>query len=140
MSGVDDSSPRTPQLYSDHIDAMLDNALDYGISEFDFWNMTIGEFNRIINSKMRVKKVRDQEVAIHNYILGDLIGRSMARLQSSTATYPQIYEAYPSLFDKDEFERRQQERITEESIQRLKQFAESFKKRNDKGGQIKADE
>jgi hypothetical protein len=138
MSGVDDESHRTPQMYTDHIDAMLDNALDMDITEFDFWNMTIGEFNRIYNSKMRVKKVRDQEVAIHNYILGDLIGRSMARLQSSSVTYPQIYEAYPSLFDKDEFERRQKERITEESIQRLKQFAESFKKRNDKGGQIES--
>jgi hypothetical protein len=83
-------------MYTDHIDAMLDNALDMDITEFDFWNMTIGEFNRIYNSKMRVKKVRDQEVAIHNYILGDLIGRSMARLQSSSVTYPQIYEAYTS--------------------------------------------
>lgn len=117
---------------------MLENALDLGISEFDFWNMTIGELNRITNSKLRVKKVRDQEVAIHNYILGDLIGRSMARLHSSSVTYPQIYDVYPSLFDKDEFEQKRQERITEESIQRLKQFAESFKKRKDEGGQIES--
>jgi hypothetical protein len=119
---------------------MLDNALDMGISELDFWTMTIGEINRLFNSKMRVKKIESQEKAIQNYILGDLIGRSMARIYSSSATYPQIYEVYPSLFNKDEIEQERQKRITEESIQRLKQFAESFNKRKNEGGQIKADE
>lgn len=125
-------------MYSDHMDAMLDTALDMGISELDFWNMTIGELGRLFNSKARVKKAEEQNMALHNYILGDLIGRSMARLHSSSATYPQIYEVYPSLFDKDEFERKRQERITEESIQRLKQFAGSFQKRKDEGGQIES--
>lgn len=125
-------------MYSDHMDSLLENALDMGITEIDFWNMTIGELVRLFDSKMRVKKVQDQELAIHNYILGDLIGRSMARLHSSSATYPQIYEVYPSLFDKDEFEERRQERITEESIKRLTQFAESFNKRKNEGGQIES--
>lgn len=120
------------------MDSLLENALDMGISEIDFWNMTIGELVRLFDSKMRVKKVQDQELAIHNYILGDLIGRSMARLHSSSATYPQLYEIYPSLFDKDEFEERRQERITEESIKRLTQFAESFNKRKNEGGQIES--
>lgn len=121
-------------MYSDHIDTMLSNALDFGISEFDFWNMTVGELDRSIKSKIKTKKIRDQELALHNYILGDLIGRSMARLHSSSVTYPKIYEVYPSLFDEDEYEQKRQERITEESIQRLKQFAESFNKRMTKEG------
>lgn len=124
-----DDSPQTPQMYSDHIDVMLDNALDVGISEFDFWNMTLGEISRLFDSKARAKKAQDQETAIHNYILGDLIGRSMARLHSSSITYPKIYEVYPSLFDKEEYEEKQRQRITEESIKRLTQFAESFNKR-----------
>ena len=120
---------------------MLDNALDLGISEFDFWNMTIGELTRVTNSKIRVKKIRDQEEALHNYILGDLIGRSMARLQSSSATYPKIYEVYPSLFDEEEFEEKRQQRIMEESAQRIKQFAESFNKQfRKKEGKEIADE
>ena len=113
---------------------MLDNALDFGISELDFWNMTIGELDRSIKSRMRVKKVKDQELAIHNYILGDLFGRSMARLHSSSVTYPKIYEVYPSLFDEEEYEQKRQERITEESFERLTQFAESFNKRLMKEG------
>lgn len=108
---------------------MLDSALDIGITEFDFWNMTFSELTRLFESKARVKKMQDQELALHNYILGDLFGRSMARLHSNSVSYPKIYEVYPSLFNKEEYEERQQQRITEESIQRLKKFAESFNKR-----------
>jgi hypothetical protein len=125
-------------MYSDHIDAMLDNALDLGISEVDFWNMTIGELNRATNSKLRVKKINDQEIALHNYILGDLIGRSMARLHSSSVTYPKIFEVYPSLFDEEEYEQKRQERVEKESMERLKKFAESFNKRFNGGGQIES--
>lgn len=120
---------------------MLDNALDLGISEFDFWNMTIGELNRATSSRIRVQKTRNQERALYDYILGDLIGRSMARLQSSSATYPKIYEVYPSLFDKEEYEDRQQERIMEQSALKFKQFAESFNKQlKKKEGKEIADE
>ena len=108
---------------------MLNSALDVGISEFDFWNMTLAELGRLFESKARVKKVQDQEIALHNYILGDLIGRSMARLHSNSVTYPMIYDVYPSLFNKEEYEEQRQQRITEESIQRLTKFAESFNKR-----------
>lgn len=107
---------------------MLDNALDLGISEFEFWNMTLGELNRATDSKIRVLKAQQQERAMHNYILGDLIGRSNARLHSSSASYPKIYEVYPSLFDAEEYEEKRQQRIMEESALRFKQFAESFNK------------
>jgi hypothetical protein len=120
---------------------MLDNALDLGISEFDFWNMTLGELDRATKSKIRVQKAQQQEVALHNYILGDLIGRSNARLHSNSAKFPKIYEVYPSLFDAEEFEERQQQRIMEESAERFKQFAESFnKKLRKKEGKEIADE
>lgn len=120
---------------------MLNNALDLGISEFDFWTMTLGELNRATDSKIRVQKVQQQERAMHNYILGDLIGRSNARLHSSSATFPKIYEVYPSLFDAEEFEEKRQQRIMEESALRIQRFAESFNKQfRKKEGKEIADE
>lgn len=54
MSGETNQSPK---LFSDYIYNWLDNALDYGITEFDFWNMTLAELERAIESKRRVKKI-----------------------------------------------------------------------------------
>ena len=69
-----------------------------GISEHDFWNMTIAEFDRAIASKKRVEKMRAQEQASFDYILADLIGRSIGRIYSSNTKLPELAEAYPSLF------------------------------------------
>jgi hypothetical protein len=109
---------------------MLNNALDLGISEFDFWNMTLAELGRATESKIRVMKAQKQEKAMFDYILAELIGRSNARLHSNTATFPQIFEVYPTLFDAKEFEERKQQRMIEESALRIKQFAESFNKKS----------
>ena len=43
---------------------MLNNALDCGITEADFWSMTLAELDRMIKSKERVKKAELKEKAI----------------------------------------------------------------------------
>ena len=43
-----------------------------------------------------------QEKATYDYILADLIGKSVSRLYSSSNTMPDIAEVYPSLFDSKE--------------------------------------
>lgn len=101
----------------------LDAALDYGITEEQFWNMTIAELERAINSKRRTQKLEAQEKAAYHYILADLIGKSVGRLYSSTVTMPEISEAYPSLFDSQEIQEKQQEKKDELSALRFKQFA-----------------
>lgn len=94
-----------------------------GISEYDFWNMTLAEFDRAIESKRRVEKMRAQERASFDYILADLIGRSIGRLYSSTTKIPELSEAYPSLFDSKEVEEHKQNKRNELSALRFKQFA-----------------
>ena len=42
---------------------MLNNALDYGISEHDFWNMTFAELDRLVASKKRMEKYEAKEKA-----------------------------------------------------------------------------
>lgn len=108
---------------------LLLSALDYGITELDYWNMTVGEVNRAIESKIRIQKIRAQEKASYDYILADLIGRSIARNYSSSAKMPSINEAYPSLFESEEIKQKKQERQDELSAIRFKQFAASYNKK-----------
>lgn len=91
--------------------------------------MTIAELERAIGSKKRMEKLRAQEKASYDYILADLVGRSMARLYSSSATLPEIGEAYPTLFDTKEVQEQKQERKAELSALRFKLFADSYNSR-----------
>ena len=91
--------------------------------------MTIAELTRAIASKKRIQKQQAQEKASFDYILADLIGRSISRLYSSSTTVPEIAEVYPSLFDSKEIEEEKQEKRDELSILRFKQFAQSYNKK-----------
>lgn len=113
-------------MYSDYVYKWLDNALDAGITEADFWNMTPAELERALLSKQRMEKARAQEKASFDYILADLIGRSLARIYSSSATLPEIGEVYPSLFDTEEIQEQKRARMAELSALRFKKFAQSY--------------
>lgn len=88
--------------------------------------MTLAELERVIESKKRMKKIEAQEKASFDYILAELIGRSVARIYSSTAHYPEISSVYPSLFDSVELQQKKQEQKAELSALRFKQFANSY--------------
>ena len=104
----------------------LENSLDNGISEADFWNMTIAELQRAFESKKRVEKLRATEKASFDYILADLIGKSIGRLLSSANSMPDISEVYPTLFDSKEIAEKKQENKDKLSALRFIQFAQSF--------------
>lgn len=91
--------------------------------------MTIAEVNREIESKRRVEKIRAQERASYDYLLAELIGRSVARIYSSSARMPEITEAYPSLFDSEEIQEQKKEKQMELYALRFKQFAASYNKK-----------
>ena len=103
----------------------LDSALDSGINELDFWQMTIAEVNRAIKSKARVEKAEAQQHALFDYILADLIGKHVGRVVSSNVEIPAVEEVYSSLFV-DENKKKQEEKqskINELSALRFRQFA-----------------
>ena len=122
----------SPFLFTDYVYQWLDNALDYGISESDFWEMTLAEIIRHIESRKRVMKVDAKEKATYYYVLADLIGRSVARIHSSSNQMPPIAEVFPSLFDSEEIEEKLQEKKDELSVLRFKQFTQSFNRRFNK--------
>lgn len=100
-----------------------------GILEHDFWSMTFAELERALASKKRVIKSEAQQRATYDYILADLIGRSIGRLYSSSAKMPEIASMYPALFDDEEIQAKKAEKRAELSALRFKQFADSYNKR-----------
>lgn len=110
-------------MFSDYVYKWLDNALDYGLTESDFWNMTLAELTRAIDSKKRIQEREAREKASYDYILADLIGRSIGRLYSSSTKLPDISEVYPNIFDSNEIEEAKSAKVAELSAIRFKQFA-----------------
>lgn len=108
---------------------MLNNALDYGISERDFWDMTLAELERMVASRQRVEKYEKQQRATFDYMLAALIGRAFAANMDSKATFPEIYEAYPSLFNREDRESQKRELNNQLSALRFKQFANFHNKK-----------
>lgn len=90
--------------------------------------MTIGELERAIESKKRIKRRQEQERASFDYVLADLIGRSISRIYSSSNKMPELSEAYPTLFDSKEMQEKKQERKDDLSALRFKQFAQNYNK------------
>lgn len=129
MEDAEAPSPQTPFFYSNHIYKMLDNALDYGISEKDFWEMTFAELDRVVASRRRMDKFRAKEQATYDYILAILMGRAFAASMDNKATFPEIHDVYPSLFDVKERELQKQELSNQLSALRFKQFAHSYNKK-----------
>lgn len=119
-----------PFLFEKYAYRWLEVALDYGIDETNYWNMTLAEVIRAIESKKRQQKLQAQERASYDYILADLIGRSVSRIYSNSTRLPQIYEVYPTLFDGVEMEEQKQQKQMEISAIRFKLFAQSFNKKH----------
>lgn len=88
--------------------------------------MTLAECTRAVESYNRVKKLQMREKAQNDYILADLIGRSVARIHSSSAKMPELNEAYPALFESEEIQEKKQQQLAELSALRFKQFAQSY--------------
>lgn len=119
--GTDNSSP---YFFSDTIYAALDNALDYGISEHDFWNMTLAELDRLFRSKRRIEKQKLQEKAFFDYQLANMIG--ICVMHDEKTKIPEIEEVYPTLFDAKKIQEERKLRKQQEAAMRFKQFASSF--------------
>jgi hypothetical protein len=98
--------------------------------------MTIAELTRLVESRKRVMQVEAREKATYDYILADLIGRSVSRINSSANRYPSIAEAYPSLFSSEEIEEEIQAKKAELSALRFKQFAQSYNKKRKEAAKI----
>lgn len=96
--------------------------------------MTLAELERAIKSVKRVRLAEAKQKANFDYTLADLIGRSISRIYSNSAQYPDISEVYPSIFDSAEIEDIKQAKKDELSAIRFKQFAQNFNNKFLTGG------
>lgn len=91
--------------------------------------MTLAELTRLLESKKRTLKEQAKERASYDYILADLVGRSISRVYNSSNKMPSIEEAYPTLFDTEAIQEQKATKQTELSALRFKMFAKSFNDR-----------
>lgn len=91
--------------------------------------MTISEITRMAKSKQRTTITASKERAMFDYLLADLIGKSVSRIYSNSSRMPELYEVYPSLFEQEDIEEKKQEQRDTLSALRFKQFAQSYNKR-----------
>lgn len=107
---------------------LLNNALDCGIKEVEFWDMTFAEVNRAIQSRNRVFKQQEKEKANYDYVLASLIVKGVSITLGSKQSFPTIQEAYAGVFEDQE--EKEQEAIQEQkdklSALRFLQFAQSY--------------
>jgi hypothetical protein len=89
--------------------------------------MTFAEIERAFASKKRVLEREEQnrlkEKAMFDYVLADLTGRSIARCFSKENTYPDIAEAYPTLFDSEALAEQKEAKQAELFAAEFRQFA-----------------
>ena len=100
-----------------------------GISEREFFSMTIAEIERAI----KAHKAMEKRKATFDYILADLIGRSVARIHNSDNKLPTLAEAYPTLFQDDESKEALQAAQDELNAIKFKQFAQTFNSNFERG-------
>lgn len=105
-----------------------------GLTETEFWEMTMAELQRALASRKRVMIQEARQKANYDYILADLIGRSIGRIYSSSTKLPDISTVYPSLFDSMEVEEARAAQKAELTALRFKQFADSYNKKFLGGG------
>lgn len=127
MEGEQDANAYSPFFFKDKIFDWLNSALDIGIEENIFWDMSLAELERKFESYKRVKENQQKEKATFDYILADLIGISIGRLYNKNNKYPKIADAYPTLFTGDAETEQKKKDI--ENINRFKAFANSFNKK-----------
>jgi hypothetical protein len=93
-----------------------------GLPEREFWEMTVAEIERYVKGAEYRMKVQAQM----DYMLGNLIGISVARCVSKEATYPPIETVYPSLFEapsQEELEQKEEQQNITNSTNRFMEFA-----------------
>lgn len=78
---------------------LLIKCLEAGITEEFFWNSTYGEMLRFMKAYSNRLLRERQDRAYFDYQLSNLIGISVSRLFSSNGKFPEIHEAYPSIFE-----------------------------------------
>lgn len=81
--------------FESHVSHLLQQCMSIGMREEEFYNSTLSQVTRYVESYNKLKENQMQEKAYFDYQLANLIGMSVARLLSKGAKYPTFEKAYP---------------------------------------------
>lgn len=80
-------------------------ALQYGISIFDYWNMTIKEINQFIKSTQLIEKQKIQEIYLQASLQANFVGYIL-----NGEKVPPIQEVFPEIYQEEiELDRKKRE-------------------------------
>ena len=109
---------------------MLQPAINMGLSEADYWEMTKAEVERYLEGAIWRMKLKAQ----FDYSLADLFGASISRLFDKNQKMPSIQEVYPTLFEEEVVpEEEQIDEKTTNSINNFLAFAMAHNARKREG-------
>lgn len=103
--------------------------MDIGLSEREFWRMTLAELMHYFQSRKRQIERDRKERATFDYIQARIIGAVFAATQDRRNKVPTLEEAYAELFDTPEERQRRADREAELFAARFIQFAQAHNER-----------
>ena len=117
-----------PITFESQINELLVQCMSIGMTEEDFYNSTIKQINRYVESYNKQQENQLQEKAYFDYQLANLIGMSVARLLSKDAKYPTFEKAYPFI-NKDANAEVDEDWEMEVQHNKLREWAEQINKK-----------
>ena len=117
-----------PITFESQINELLVQCMSIGMTEEDFYNSTLAQVTRYVESYNKQQENQLQEKAYFDYQLANLIGMSVARLLSKDAKYPTFEKAYPFV-NKDAKAEVNEEWEMEVQHNKLREWAEQINKK-----------
>lgn len=96
--------------------------MDCGLTENEFWSMSLDEVIRFMQSYSRKKSIQQKEVLTYLHTLADLAGISMVRFHKQGFEFPSREKVWPDIFIDDAYK----ERVKRDSAQRFLAFAHAY--------------
>lgn len=104
------------------------------MTENEFWDLSLGEIARRLESYQRVKKRDQQEKASFDYVQANLIAKLVGKILGDKSETPKIEDVYPTLF-KEEVETEEEpiQSSPEKDAIAFMTFAQQFNKKFEGG-------
>lgn len=104
---------------------LRDECVKAGLSEFDYWRMTVGEVSRWVDSYNFQYRQHLKDNIQTQYMASMVIVKGVNKVLTGKGDIPTINELYPELFPEEAII----EERTKKSIANFLNFANSFNKR-----------
>lgn len=125
-------TPSESITFESHIMNLLQQCMSIGMREEDFYNSTLAQITRYVESYNKQQQNKLQEKAYFDYQLANLIGVSVSRLLSKNAKYPAFEKVYPFITQSTQAKDINEEWEMEVQRNRLCEWAEQMNKKFNK--------